>query len=267
MNLQAEYDNSAKVPEAAAIAAAWERDAAAFRAAHERAELGVAYGPSERQRIDVFHARAGDAPLAMFVHGGYWQRMHRHFFSHFATGLLAHGVSVAMPSYDLCPAVSMASIVDQLREAAALLARRSNCRMLVTGHSAGGHLAAMLLATDWASYGLPAGTVAAALPISGLFDLPPLLQTNVADPLGMDEAEARRLSPAFMPSPGLPIHAVVGGLEGVEYERQSRDIATAWGGTWESLPGFNHFTIAGELAKPESYLTRLAAGMARAIER
>lgn len=262
MDMQAEYDNSLKVPDFLAYVARWERDAAAFRAAHPEAELGLAYGPGERQKLDLFGPAGGDAPVAIFVHGGYWQRMHRHFHSHFAAGLLAHGVAVAMPSYDLCPQVSMAEIVEQLRTAAAFVARRSGRRLLAFGHSAGGHLAAMLLATDWAAHGLPAGTVAAALPISGLFDLPPLLQTTIANPLGMDEAEARRLSPAFMPSPGLPIHAVVGGLEGSEYERQSRTIAANWGGTWEILPGHQHFSILDELTDPDSGLVRRAAAMA-----
>jgi arylformamidase len=147
----------------------------------------------------------------------------------------------------------MAEIVAQLRRAAAFVAARTGRALLATGHSAGGHLAAMLLADR---------TVAAALPISGLFDLPPLLQTTIANPLGMDEAEARRLSPAFMPSPGLPIHAVVGGLEGSEYERQSRTIAANWGGTWEILPGHQHFSILDELTDPDSGLVRRAAAMA-----
>lgn len=266
MDLQAEYDNGAKVPEYPAIAAAWERDAAAFRASHPDADLALPYGPTERQAMDIFRPGPGQAhPVAMFIHGGYWQRAHRHIFSHFARGLLAHGVAVAMPSYDLCPHVSMATIVDQMRTAAGFLARRMNRPLLTLGHSAGGHLTAMVLATDWAAHGLPPGTAPAGLPISGLFDLPPLLATTVADPLGMDEAEARRLSPLFLPAPGARIHAVVGGLEGSEYTRQSRSIAEAWGGTWESLDGLNHFTVAAELVSPDSALTLRAAAMARAV--
>lgn len=255
MDLQAEYDNGAKVPEYPAIAAGWECEAAAFRAGHPYAELAVPYGPSERQAMDIFRPGPGKAhPVAVFIHGGYWQRAHRHLFSHFAQGLLAHGVAVAMPSYDLCPQVSMATIVDQARAATDFIGARTACRPLVIGHSAGGHLTAMVLA---------AGGAVAGLAISGLFDLPPLLATTVAGPLGMDEAEARRLSPLFLPSPGLPIHAVVGGQEGLEYTRQSRSIAEAWGGTWESLPGFNHFTVAAELVRADSALTLRAVAMVR----
>lgn len=261
MDLQAEYDNGAKVPTYPQIVAGWQRAAAAFRQAHPRATLDLAYGPTPRQRMDVFEPARTDAPVVMFIHGGYWQRMHRDVFSHFAAGLLAHDVAVAIPSYDLCPQVGIAEIVEQLRAAVITLALRTGRRILALGHSAGGHLAAMLLATDWRGYGLTADAVAAALPISGLFDLPPLLATTIATPLGLDAAEARRLSPAFLPAPGRPIHAVVGGLEGPEYERQSRLIAQAWGGSWESLPGHDHFSIAAELIKPDSALTSRAAAM------
>jgi arylformamidase len=259
MDLQAEYDNGAKVPHYPAIVAAWVRDAASFRDGHPNAELGLSYGPSPRQVIDVFWPGAGrDSPLALFIHGGYWQRLDASVFSHFAHGLLAHGVAVALPTYDLCPQVSMAALVEQVRAAAAFMHRRTGRKLLATGHSAGGHLSAMLLATDWAERGLPADMIPAGMPISGLFDLPPLLHTTVADPLGLDEAEARRLSPLFLRRPAARIHAVLGGDEGVEYTRQSRSIAAAWGGTWESLPGLNHFTVAAELIDPASHLVAQA---------
>jgi len=259
MELEAEYNNGAKVPGSAAIVARWPREAEAFRAAHPRAELGLAYGPSPRQAMDIFWPAPGrTAPLAMFIHGGYWQRNDRSLFSHFARGLLAHGVAVAMPSYDLSPQVTVATIVEQVRAAAALLARRHGRPMLAIGHSAGGHLAAMLLATDWAARGLAAPAVSAALPISGLFDLPPLTHTSVNTALGLDEAEARRLSPLFLPRPPGVLHAVVGGDEGVEYTRQSRSIAEAWGGTWAAMPGRNHFTAPEPLGDPDSPLTKIA---------
>lgn len=262
MDLQAEYDNGAKVPEYPRIVAAWVEDAARFRETHLDVELGVPYGPTPRQAMDIFWPGIGrDCAVALFVHGGYWQRLDRSVFSHFARGLLAHDIAVALPSYDLCPQISMAALVEQVRHAAAFLYRRVTRPLLATGHSAGGHLAAMLLATDWAAHDLPADIIPAALPISGLFDLPPLLATTVADPLGLDEAEARRLSPLFLPPPGGRIHAVVGGEEGSEYTRQSRSIAEAWNGSWESLPGHNHFTVAAELVNPDSHLVAQAVGM------
>ncbi len=263
MDLQAEYNNSAKVSNAPEIRAGWMRDAAAFRASHTHAELDVSYGPGERQALDLFWpGPSREAPLAVFVHGGYWQMLDRKVFSHLARGLLGHGVAVAMPSYDLCPAVTLAVLVEQVRNAAAFLALRHERAMLATGHSAGGHLAAMLLATDWVgTRGLPRGTVKAALPISGLFDLPPLTHTTVNDALRLDEAEAQRLSPMFLRPPGLPIHAVVGGTEGVEYTRQARGIAEAWDGTWEAVEGANHFTVVAPLADPGSTLVATALGL------
>ncbi len=259
MNLEAEYNNSAKVPDSAAIVARWQAEAAAFRAAHPQSELGIPYGPTPRQALDLFWpGTARDGPVTMFVHGGYWQRLDRSGFSHLASGLLAHGVAVAMPSYDLCPAVSLAMLVEQVRDAAAFLARRHGGGMLAAGHSAGGHLAAMLLATDWAARGLAAPAIRTALPISGLFDLEPLTHTSVNDALGLNAAEARRLSPLFLPRPAGVLHAVVGGEEGVEYTRQTSSIAEAWGGTWEAMPGRNHFTVIEPLGDPESALVHVA---------
>lgn len=257
--LEAEYNNRAKVPGHPAIIARWQADAAAFRAGWTQAETAVAYGPTERTKLDLFWPdRRRDARIAMFVHGGYWQGMDRAFSSHLARGLLAHGVAVAMPSYDLCPNVTMELIVEQLRVCAGFLARRHGRPILAMGHSAGGHLAAMIMAADWAERGIPAHPAPNALALSGLFDLLPILRTSINGPLGMDEASARALSPVLLPPPGGRIHAFVGGLEGAEYARQSRDIAAAWDGTWEVLPGHDHFTIVAELANPESSVVRKA---------
>ncbi len=261
MNLQAEYDNGAKVPNYPAIAERWLEQAASFRANHRQSELGIPYGPTERQAVDLFWPTIGRKnPVVIFIHGGYWQRSHRLAFSHLAQGLLAHGVAVAMPSYDLSPAVTLATLVEQVRNSVAFLHSRLGGRFLVTGHSAGGHLAAMLMATDWTARGAPVGLVAAGMPISGLFDLEPLTHTTVNTALGLDAIEARRLSPLFMPSPGCRLHAYVGGEEGTEYTRQSRSIAEAWGGTWDSLPGLNHFSIVEQLQDPTSVI------VARALE-
>ena len=212
MDLQAEYDNGAKVPSYPSYAERWVREAAAFRDSHRHAELAVAYGPTEREAQDLFWPDAArDGPVAVFIHGGYWQRMHRSAFSHLAQGLLAHGVAVAMPSYALCPSVTLAELVEQVREAVAFLYRRLGGRFLATGHSAGGHLTAMLMATDWAARGAPRDLVPAGMAISGLFDLEPITHTTVNAALGLDVAEARRLSPALLPAPGGRIHAYVGG--------------------------------------------------------
>jgi arylformamidase len=264
--LEREYNNRAKVPDFPAIAAGLGRDAAAFRAAHPDSELGVAYGPTERQALDIFWPACGrDVPLAIFLHGGYWQSLDRAWFSHLAAGLTASGIGVAMPSYDLCPTVTLAQLTEQVRDAAALLYRRHGRRMTAFGHSAGGHLTAMLMATDWPSrnLGLPHQMIAAGLAVSGLFDLLPLIETTVNDALGLDADEARRLSPLLLPSPGLPFHAVFGGAEGTEYERQSRRMAQAWGGSWEAVPGANHFTVIAPLTETHAAITRRLAAMSQ----
>jgi len=263
MDLEAEYNNRARVPEHPAILAAWQRDAAAWREACPRATLGLAYGAGERLRLDLFEPEDGAAPLALFIHGGYWKGLDRSFVSHCARGLNQRGVAVAVPSYDLCPAVEIAAIVEQMRDCCAMLWHRRGQRILAMGHSAGGQLAALLLATDWAARGLPSGLVQAGLPVSGVFELEPLLGTTIAEGLGLTPQTARALSPRFLPPPGRPIHCVVGGAESGEYLRQSRAMAEAWGGTFEAIPGANHFTVLAPFADPASATVARAETLAR----
>ncbi len=205
---ETEYNNRARVPGHPAVIAGWIRDAAAFRAAHPPEVL--AYGSGSREAMDLF-LPAEIRGVAMFFHGGYWQALDRSSASHCAAGLLAHGIAVGVPSYDLCPAVPLARIVEQAEAAARALHARLGRPMLVSGHSAGGHLSAMLMAR------LPAEVVAAALPVSGVFWLEPLIPTSLNTALGLDAATARELSPALLPSPGRPLHCAVGGAESSEF--------------------------------------------------
>ena len=136
--LESEYSNRAKVPEHGAIMAGWQRDAAAFRAVHGEADIELKYGPSARQVLDIFWPGTDrDVPLAMFIHGGYWQALNKDFFSHLAAGFLGHGIALALPSYDLCPQVSLEVLTEQLREAAAFLIGRHGRNVYATGHSFG----------------------------------------------------------------------------------------------------------------------------------
>jgi arylformamidase len=259
IDYEAEYNNRARVPEHPALIAGWARDAQAWR---ERGFQTIAYGPGARHTIDVFASR-GEGDLVVFIHGGYWQALDGSFFSHLAAGLNAHGVSVAIPSYDLCPEVSIEDIIAQMRSATRELARLGR-RLVVSGHSAGGHLAACLMATDWRSVdpALPQHLVKAAYTISGLFDLGPLVKTSVNNALGLDAAAARQASPLFWPMPSHGVlDAVVGGDESAEYFRQSRMIVDAWGrGRFETrfaeVPGANHFTAIAPLADPGSPMTQ-----------
>jgi arylformamidase len=270
IDYEAEYNNRARVPEHPGIIEGWARDAQAYR--ETTALQRIVYGPSERQFIDLFHPADPDheAQTVLFIHGGYWQNLAPSFFSHMARGLNAHGVAVAVAGYDLCPQVRVGDIVEELRAACRELARFEK-HLVVAGHSAGGHLAACMVATNWPAVDekLPAGFVSAAYAISGLFELKPLVQTSINGALGMDDAEAELLSPlAWAPPAGLVLDAVVGGDESPEYLRQSRTIAERWatGGVrtrYEAVPGANHFTVVAPLADPNSAMTRRVAELAK----
>ena len=259
VDYEVEYNNRARVPENPALMAGWARDAAAYR--QQCAPRRITYGPGPRHVIDFFAGeRAG--PIVVFIHGGYWQALDGSSFSHMARGLTAHGIGVAVPTYDLCPQVSIAEIIEEMREATRELAKLSE-RLVISGHSAGGHLAACMLATDWKAFDarLPATLVSAAYTISGLFDLPPLVETSVNKALGLDQAAAKAASPLFWkpPSHG-SLDAVVGQLESAEYFRQSRSIVDLWGkggiaARFGSVSGANHFTAIAPLADPASSMT------------
>jgi arylformamidase len=266
LNYDAEYDTRGRVPEHPAILARMASDAAAYRSeagARGRAELDVRYGASPRQILDIFSSDAGkDAPLAMFIHGGYWRALQPSAFSQVAAGLNAHGVTVVLAGYDLCPQVGIGDIVEQMRQAAVTLWKRFGKHFLVLGHSAGGHLTATTLATDWAKYGAPADLVPSAMAISGLFDLVPLAKTAMNADFRMDDATAKRLSPILWDAPkGKTLDAVVGGAESGEFLRQSRTITDTWSAAgvhtrYEAVLGANHFTVIEPLADPNSMMVK-----------
>jgi arylformamidase len=276
IDYEVEYDNRARVPEHPEIFAGWTRDAEDYRALamqERRAELGLAYGESPRQFIDLFFPRPDvTAPLALFVHGGWWRSLEPAMFSHMARGLNAHGVAVAVAGYDLCPHVAIADIIEQIRHACLFLWLRTKQRLLVYGHSAGGHLAGAMLATDWPTLYPKAGDlVPAAYSISGVFDLSPLTGISVNQDLRLDDASAREVSPLTWPAPkGHTFDAVVGGLESSEFLRQSQAIADTWGKAgvatrYEAIPGMNHFTVINALADPQSAMVARLAELAKKV--
>lgn len=243
----------------------WERDAAAYReASAPLAQLDVAYGPGQRQRLDVFLPRSSRATaVALFVHGGYWQATGKSWFSHLARGANAHGVTVVMAGYTLCPEATIEAIVEEVRAAVAFSAKRFGRPVVVFGHSAGGHLAACMLATDWSSVdlSLPRDAVPAAMPISGVFELEPLVTTSVNRKLGLDAAEARRLSPATWPfDRGRRAVAYVGGAESTEFLRQTRQMVDRWTSAGVAAraveaPRQSHFEVIEPLADADSPMT------------
>ncbi|MGQ0533621.1 MAG: alpha/beta hydrolase [Caulobacteraceae bacterium] len=246
LDLEKEYNNRARVPEHPAIIASWAAESKAYR--NINPPRVIEYGSGERHTFDLFEAGAG--PTVMYVHGGYWQAVDKSFHSVHARGLNQMGITVAVPSYDLCPNVRIGDIVEQVRAACSIVHRASEAPVIVAGHSAGGHLAACLLATE--------AHVPAAYAISGLFELAPLIPTSINEKLGLDEAEAQALSPLFWPAPeGKILDAVVGGDESSEYLRQSAAIVAAWGedgveARYEEIPGANHFTVIAGLVDARS---------------
>jgi len=268
IDYEVEYNNRARVPENPALIAGWARDAKAYREANEGRWHVIPYAAGARHSIDFFPAD-GHGPIAVFIHGGYWQALDSSFFSHLAGGLNAHGISVAIPNYELCPVVTIDDIIAQTRLAMRELARLGQ-KLVVSGHSAGGHLAACMLATDWRAIdpALPEDLVIAAYAISGLFDLVPLVGTSINTALHLNEAAARRASPLFWPAPTRgSLDAVVGGVESAEYFRQSESIVAAWGGgiatRFAAIPGANHFTAIAPLADPQSPTTLRIRQLAR----
>ncbi|MEL6948449.1 MAG: alpha/beta hydrolase, partial [Pseudomonadota bacterium] len=255
----AEYDNSGRVPNAAELIENYLLDATLFRETHAaNLEADLVYGPAPRNLLDIFwplkdgtKEHDTDAPLSMFIHGGYWQKLDRSSFSHMASGLLAHGVAVVIPSYTLCPDTTLEGIINEMRRACLVLYQTHKRPLTVFGHSAGGHLAACMLATDWASIhpDLPDDLVQAAMGISGLYDLTPLIHTPINDALGMTLEDAETASPIrWTPQALQRFEAWVGGEESTEYHRQSSDLAERWSmlgtpTTSVSCDGQNHFTV------------------------
>lgn len=274
IDYEAEYNNRARVPDHPAIFARWARDAEAFRAETD-GERDVAYGEAPRQKIDLFAPAetSDDAPLILFIHGGYWQSLDKSAFSHLARGALAHGFPVAMPSYTLCPEATIGDIIGEMRQCAAFLYRKTGRTILASGHSAGGHLSATLLATDWTDVddNLPIDLVPAALAISGVFDLRPLIGTSMNEALKLDDNKAACFSPVlWQPPEDMILHLSVGSAESHEFIRQSKDMAAEWGAkgvhtSYHETEFANHFTVIDDLATKDSALTLELVSLARRI--
>lgn len=266
IDIEKEYDNRGLVPEFPELFDKRDRASAAYRAASPQAELGIKYGPSARQYIDFFPAKNETAgtPLALFIHGGYWRYQDPSSFSHMASSLNAHGVSVGIVGYDLCPQVTIANIIEEIRAACIFMWRRRKHRMIVFGHSAGGHLTACMVATDWKTLdaSAPADLVPAGLALSAVSELGPLVDLAMNAEFKLDAAEARRVSPLHWKVPtGRTLDVAVGGAESNAFRWQSRILADGWGERgvatrYEEIPGGNHFTVTDPLADPQSKMTK-----------
>ncbi len=258
------YNNSAAVADAAAILAARAQASQAFRGGG-RGRLDIAYGPGERQRFDLFAAAEPGAPCLVFIHGGYWQMGGREAVSVLAEGPLAHGWSVAFPGYTLAPEASITQIVAEIHAALDWLATHGAAhgiagKLLLSGHSAGGHLTALA-----ASH--PA--VVAAMPVSGVFELGPIRDTPLNERLSLTDAEIAAFSPLRLPVVDRPMAVAYGTAELAALVEDSRTLH-AWRsaahapGPLLPVPRANHFDILDELRRPEGMLMRALLELARA---
>jgi arylformamidase len=255
--LDAQYFLRGRVPEHPEYFRRWAEDSAAVRRARS-CRLDIPY---DREKLDLFPAERAAAPCLLFIHGGYWQALDKSDFSFLAPAFQDAGIAVAVVNYTLAPKASMDEIVRQNRAAVAWLYRNAReygidaARIHVAGHSAGGHLTAMVLATDWAAFGLDRNPVRGASAISGLYDLEPIRLCYLNDVLGLDAATAERNSPLHrLPRQSPPLILSVGTGETDEFLRQQESFASAWRAAGLRLeiadqPGDNHFDVVGRLGR------------------
>ena len=263
--LDAQYNLRAAVPEHPQYLARWARDSAAVR---ERLACrpDLRYGRSEAERLNFFPAPGNRAPLLAFVHGGYWQALDARDFDYLAPAYADYGIAYASLNYGLAPSVELDRIVTHCRAALAWLWRQADRfgldrdRFYLAGHSAGGHLAVMMMLTDWPAFDpeLPADLVKGGCAVSGVFDLEPVRHTYLNDVLGLDTAAAGRLSPIRLlddrADPG-PLILAVGDAETEAFRRQQADFAAAWRGRGfgcqiVALPDRHHFSAVDALGEP-----------------
>ena len=256
------YNNRALVPEHAAHFARWAETSAQARAS-QPCSLDLAYGTSQRETLDVFPAAEPGAPVLVFIHGGYWRSLDKSDHSFVAPAFTSEGACVVIPNYDLCPAVTIPQIAIQMVHALAWTFRHAARfggdpnRITVIGHSAGGHLAAMMLACLWPDHAkdLPADLVKNAMSISGLYELESVMHTPfLQETLRLTPAQVLMTSPAWFPSPAAgTLYAVAGADESEEFRRHNALIKQAWGEktvpVCEALVGLNHFSIVEALVR------------------
>ena len=268
--LDAEYDNRAKVAGVEDYIARWKTRSAEARSNLD-CSLDLAYGSSTAETLDIFPSNTpGKSPINIFYHGGYWRALHKDDFSYVAYCVQEAGAITVVVNYALVPEVSFDELVRQCRAALAWVWNNADRfggdrkKIFVSGHSAGGHLVAMMMATDWPTFDsrLPIQPICGGCGISGLYDLEPIRLCFLNEDLQLSEENAARNSPMKQQRTCLsPLLLPVGANEGPEYLRQSNELAEAWFRSGETpkvlvMPGHNHFSIAAQLDDSESELSR-----------
>ncbi len=267
--LNAQYKNRARCPDHGLILERWASVSATVRERMPR-RLNVHYGHGLNESLDIFPTSQAQAPVMVFIHGGWWRSLDKHQHSFIAPSFVQAGAMVIVPNYALCPVATLDAIVLQLVKALVWIYRNAEIygadarRIVVVGHGCGGHLATMLLACVWPEVAalLPSQLVRAALSISGVFDLEPLRHTpDLQADLHLTPSLVKDLSPTTFPAPEGPLFAVVGELESEEHLRQNTLLRALWGPrvvpVCETIPGAHHFTVLHELVDPSSHLHRL----------
>ena len=258
------YANMAHIPGSEALPAQWAADAAAYRASGISIDEDVAYGDAPRQKLDLIWPDATPKGLAVFVHGGYWMKLCKSDWTHFAEGARASGWAVAMTGYTLAPDAQISDMTQETAKAVDLAATRVDGPIRLAGHSAGGHLVSRLACTDLA-LGC-ADRITQVLSISGLHDLRPLLRTKMNDTLGLTLESARSESPALLePRDAARVTAWVGGGERPEFIRQARLLENIWSGFDVEISAFvdgthDHFSVIDGLKDPHSAITQAFVG-------
>ncbi len=259
------FANMTHVPNAEALPGRWAADAAAYRASGVRVEEHV-YGDHPRERFDLVWPDGPPEGLAVFVHGGYFIRLDKSFWTHFAEGARARGWVVCLPQYTLAPDHRIAQITAQIGRAISRAADLVHGPIRLSGHSAGGHLVSRMVCEDTPLKKTVLDRVERTLSISGLHDLRPLMRTAMNEKLRLDEEEARRESPALLrPVPGADLTAWVGGGERPEFVRQARLLALIWAGldvrTELVVDGqHDHFSVLKDLKSSDTPITRALVG-------
>ncbi|MEL7211830.1 MAG: alpha/beta hydrolase [Pseudomonadota bacterium] len=256
------YANMAHIPGSDALPAQWAADAAAYRTSGVRIEEDIAYGGHPRSRFDLVHPDGASHGLIVFVHGGYWVRLDKSYWTHFVEGLRASGWAVALVQYTLAPEARIADITKQVGAGIAAAAERVAGPIRLVGHSAGGHLVTRMVCADSPLPENVQTRVARTVSISGLHDLRPLMMTAMNKDLRLDEAEAIAESSALQrPLPSADITAWVGGGERPEFIRQSRLLAMMWEGMDVAADcvvddEHHHFSVLDGMRETNSPLTR-----------
>jgi acetyl esterase/lipase len=256
-DLSIAYANGDFIPGSEALPARWAAEAAAFREALGPRCTELRYGKGDRHVLDLFLPDT-DAPpqgLLVFIHGGYWMAFEKSAWSHYAAGPLAQGWAVAMPSYTLAPQARIADMTREVASAIGTAAQAVDGPLVVTGHSAGGHLSARMGCADQTHDWTP--RLRRVVPISPLSDLRPLMQTRMNETLHIDAAEAQSESPALLDKHDRVECTVwVGGQERPSFLWQARLLSEEWACPWHVAPGLHHFNVLEDLTDPHSLLTQ-----------